>query len=553
MKIIIKKTINHSPRTLERVEQGEDTPMSIRILFGTETGNAEECAEDLGTALTDAGFPATVIDLENFQPADLAQKGLVFMVTSTYGNGDPPYSAEALMDWLQKPEVSIAGVSFGVCGLGDRTYPLFAQAGKDFDRLMEERGGRRVIPRKDCDAEFEDAFEEFTEQVLDWLRANAAEVNAAAADAPTTPAADAPTTTASPGTRGRPVQATLVSRRRLNRPGSAKETMHYEFRWPGVPVAFAPGDSFAVVPENNPAEVQAVLEALSLDGATTVQVGNDSLSLRAALTQARDLQTVTSDLWSTLAGSGQSSNADWHLLDVVKAFPGARISAQALVEGLRKLKPRLYSVASSPSVVPEGVDFTVETLRYTLNGRPCEGVATTWLADRVSDGAVVGMYCVQAPHFRLPADNGVPIIMIGPGTGIAPFRAFLQQRKAHGSAGKSWLFFGHQHQATDFLYEDELRSFLADGTLTELSLAWSRDQNEKVYVQDKLRARSSEIWSWLAAGAHVYVCGDKNTMAPQVRETFIEIGATYGRMTRQAAAALLDSWEQSGRYCVDAY
>jgi sulfite reductase (NADPH) flavoprotein alpha-component len=527
--------------------------MSIRVLFGTETGNAEECADDLGTALQDAGFPAVVIDLENFQPTELAQRGLVLMVTSTYGNGDPPYSAEALMKWLRLPESSISGVSFGVCGLGDRTYPLFAQAGKDFDRLMEERGGRRVIPRQDCDAEFEEAFEEFTERALTWIRANAAELDAAAAEAPAAAAPTPPPTTANPGTRGRPVPATLVSRRRLNRPGSAKETMHYEFRWPGVSVAFAPGDSFAVIPENNPAEVEAILQALSLDGATMVQAGDKPQSLRAVLTQSRDLHAVPADLWRTLAGPTQPGKDDWHLLDVAQAAPDAHISAQALVDHLRKLKPRLYSVASSPSLEPEGVHFTVETLRYTVNGRTGEGVATTWLADRVSDGDVVDMYCVQAPHFRLPQDNSVPIIMIGPGTGIAPFRAFLQQRKAHSASGNSWLFFGHQHQETDFLYEEELQGFLADGTLTELSLAWSRDQAEKIYVQDQIRARSSEVWAWLVAGAHVYVCGDKNSMAPQVRETFIDIGTTYGGMTREAAAALLDRWETSGRYCVDAY
>lgn len=527
--------------------------MSIRILFGTETGNAEECADDLGNALQEAGFPAEVIDLENFEPAELAQSGLVLMVTSTYGNGDPPYSAEALMKWLSQPEASIGGVSFGVCGLGDRTYPLFAKAGKDFDRLMEERGGRRVIPRQDCDAEFEEAFEEFTERALAWIRANASELEAAAAAAPAEAAPTPQPTTANPGTRGRPVQATLVSRRRLNRPGSAKETMHYEFRWPGVSVAFAPGDSFAVIPQNNPAEVEAILQALSLDGSTMVRSGDEPQSLRAVLNQSRDLHTIPTELRRSLAGTAQSGDDDWHLLDVAEAAPERPISAQALVDSLRKLKPRLYSVASSPSVEPEGVHFTVETLRYTVNGRPCEGVATTWLADRVSDGDLMAMYCVQAPHFRLPKDNSVPIIMIGPGTGIAPFRAFLQQRKAHSSSGNSWLFFGHQHRETDFLYEDELQDFLADGTLDELSLAWSRDQPEKVYVQDLIRARGSEVWAWLVAGAHVYVCGDKNTMAPQVRETFIAIGTAHGGMTKEAASDLLDRWETSGRYSVDAY
>jgi sulfite reductase (NADPH) flavoprotein alpha-component len=320
-------------------------------------------------------------------------------------------------------------------------------------------------------------------------------------------------------------------------------------------VVFAPGDSFALTPQNNSGEVDAILEGLALDASTVVRVGDETTTLVEALTQSRDLQMVSSDLWNVLsAGSNAVLNLEEvHLLDVVRVVSGAHIDGQQLVDKLRKLKPRLYSVASSPLVQPHGVHFTVETLRYSRQGRTCEGVATTWLADRVSDGDTVAMYCVQAPHFRLPEDNGVPIIMVGPGTGVAPFRAFLEHRKALGSPGKSWLFFGHQHQKSDYLYEDELRGFLSDGTLTELSLAWSRDQPEKIYVQDLIQSQGEAIWSWLSAGAMVYICGDKNSMAPQVRETFIEIGIQHGGLDRAASVSMIDQWETSGRYCVDAY
>jgi sulfite reductase (NADPH) flavoprotein alpha-component len=363
------------------------------------------------------------------------------------------------------------------------------------------------------------------------------------------------------------VHATLARRRRLNREGSAKETMHYEFTWSGATVAFEPGDSFAMVPKNNPAAVRAVLEAASLDGTATVRVGDASQSLHEALMSAKDLHVVPGDLLAALADSaGPGADAiaaggeavaaylaDRHLIDVLLEHPGAQLGAQALVDGLRKLKPRLYSVASSPVLGPDEVHFTVETLRYASLGRAREGVATTWLADRVADGDTVPMYCVKANYFRLPEESGVPIIMIGPGTGVAPFRAFLQQRKALGDPGKAWLFFGHQHQKTDFLYEEELQAMQADGTLDELSLAWSRDQAEKIYVQDLIREQGAAVWAWLQDDAHVYVCGDKLSMAPQVRETFIGLAVTHGGLTRAAAEALVTNWETSGQYSVDAY
>jgi sulfite reductase (NADPH) flavoprotein alpha-component len=536
--------------------------LNIRVLFGTETGNAEDCAHQLGSALKKAGFNATVTDMDAFSPPDLASETLALIVTSTYGNGDPPYNAEALMNWLRVPDSSIAGVSFAVCALGDQTYPKFVQAGIDFDQLMEERGGLRVVPRQDCDVDYEEPFEQFTKDVVAWLESNSDSLGTDAAPAtPETamPASSEPAPAARLGSRSAPVVATLSNRRRLNRGDSAKETMHYEFQWPGNDVAFAPGDSFAVIPTNNATEVQAILGALALNASAPVTVGEESMDLGSALSHQRDLQTVTLDLLGALGASpsgGQTADAyleDRHLLDVLRDHAACTIEAQDLVDGLRKLKPRLYSVASSPLVEPQGVHFTVETLRYQMHGRAREGVATTWLADRFADGDRVAMYCVQAPHFRLPQSSDVPVIMIGPGTGVAPFRAFLQHRKAQGGAGKSWLFFGHQHRETDFLYEDEFHAFMNDGTLSELTLAWSRDQPEKVYVQDRLRENGAAVWNWIEGGAHIYVCGDKNAMAPQVRETFVNIAVTEGGLSTDAASAMFDDWERDGRYCVDAY
>ena len=528
--------------------------LNIRILFGTETGNAEDCSHVLADALEDGGYEATVTDMVEYSPTDLAQEALVLIVTSTYGNGDPPYNAEKLMDWLKSSESSVSGVPFAVCGLGDRTYPKFVQAGIDFDRLMEERGGKRVVPRQDCDVEYEAPFEAFQTAVLSWLDTNADNLSAKESQQLSNPQPDATESekTAELGTRGRPVSATLVSRKRLNQQGSEKETIHYEFSWSGSQVRFHPGDSFAVVPTNNPVEVRKILSCVDADESTLVDVGNESMSLKDALVRTRDLQIITPELQS-LFGLPKSVSNDDHVLDALSRQARVQVEAQQFIDALKKLKPRLYSVANSPLVHPDGVHFTVETLRYTCGGREREGVATTWLADRVSDGDVVDMYCVQAPHFRVPDQVEVPVIMIGPGTGIAPFRAFLQHRKAQDDAGENWLFFGHQHQATDFLYEKELRGFIDDGTLNELSLAWSRDQDEKVYVQHLIAEQGADIWAWLQQDAHVYVCGDKINMAPQVRSAFVDVVVKYGGLSESEAEARLQEWELSGRYSVDAY
>jgi sulfite reductase (NADPH) flavoprotein alpha-component len=558
--------------------------LNISVLFGTETGNAEECAQQLGRALESAGFTSRVFDMDDYDPPDLARETMTVFVSSTYGNGDPPFAAEAMMGWLKKPDASVSGVSFAVCGLGDSTYPMYNQAGRDFDRLLEERGGRRVIPRQDCDVDYDEPFDEFTQALVLWLGEHGAALGSGDTSTVTVAAgAGKASADSRVGTRSNPVTAKLVRRRRLNREGSSKETVHYEFSWPDVDVVFEPGDSFAVLPQNNPAEVEAVLAAVGLGADVMVNVGDRRQPLRNALLAARDLHTVSNDMLNLISGASQRGAgllsrawsawrgkpkeeatvvdisspetylADRHVLDVLQDFPEARVTAQAFVDSLKRLRPRLYSVASSPLLHPEGVHFTVETLRYTQRERACEGVATTWLADRLEDGAEIPMYCVPAAHFRLPETAGVPVIMIGPGTGVAPFIAFLQQRKAQGDDGKNWLFFGHQHEATDFLYEDELKGYQADGTLNELTLAWSRDQDSKVYVQHRLKEQGEAVWSWLASGAHIYVCGDKNAMAPQVRETLVDICVTHGGLSAPAAAATVDGWESSGRYCVDAY
>ena len=578
---------------------------TIRVLYGTETGNAEDCANDLGDLLQEAGYVCEVNDMDDFDPPQMLGEKVVLIVTSTFGNGDAPVNAETLKEWLESGGHDLAGLSFGVCGLGDTTYPRFAQCGKDFDRLLEENGARRVIDRHDCDVDYEDLFETFCQTAKDWLSVHGAAyrsseggtVDASAQGAPAASQVperagqepkpgllgslstkvkgwfgqESTATSAQPlrvGTRDNPVEAVVTERVRLNGEGSDKETMHYALRFAPQDVAFLPGDSFAVFAPNPQSEVRRVLELGGWSGEERVSASEGDRVLSDWLTDHLDLQQVTPALLELLTEGTRGPGAnmleqgkevtrsyltDRHLVDLLQEHEGFRIEPATLVKSLKKLKPRLYSVANSPLCTPGEVHFLVETLRYTQHGRDRLGVASTWLCDHREVGQAVRMYRVPGAHFYLPEDGTTPVIMIGPGTGLAPFRGFLQHRDARGDTGSSWLFFGHQHAACDYLYEQELKAWEASGRLTQVSLAWSRDQEEKVYVQHRMLENAEALWSWMQDGAHVYVCGDRHRMAPEVRAAFVQIAVNQGQQTPEEAEAYVAELESRGRYHVDAY
>lgn len=565
----------------------------IAILFGTETGNAEDCANELGEDLTKAGFHNEVIDMDDVSADDLTEESLVFIITSTFGNGDPPANAYELLNALRDGGLDFSGVDFAVCGLGDRTYKRFAQCGKDFDAELENLGGNRVIERQDCDVEFDVPFESWKEKVVAYLEerdefrgatpppkapsmsqrlttwvgglfgGKKGEPAPVAADA----AAQTAPTAAKPVkiSREAPWPAKLVDTRLLSGPGSTKETRHYAIDLSGSGLTYQAGDSFGVLPENCPDEVAEVIGALGLDAdaAVTTKAGASTL---AAVLMHRDLQTPRMAFTKRLAKGGgaladalqldEAALSAWlherHLADLIASTEASDVSAQELVDGLRPMPPRLYSIASSPTRHPEEVHFTVETLRYEAHGRKRKGVATCWLADRVGEGGTVPLYLHANDAFRLP-EADVPVILIGPGTGIAPFRAFLQQREDEGATGDNWLIFGHRNQAHDFLYGDELTSWKLSGLLTRLDLAWSRDTDAKVYVQDKVRAAADDVVAWLERGAHVYVCGDALGMAPGVWEAFKAVAQDELGMDDDAAEAWLQGLVDDGRYHLDVY
>jgi len=401
------------------------------------------------------------------------------------------------------------------------------------------------------------------------LKALHAELGRApAAESRTLTPADA---TAAPATepgysREHPAEAAFLSRTRLNKAGSEKETWHVEFDLTGSGIDYAVGDAFGIFPSNDPALVDAVLEALDappdfpIGGRTLRAVLMDGVSLGAA-------PDMLFQLFSYVAGgerrqkakalaAGEDPDGDAAALDVlaaIKKFPGVRPDPEALVEALDSLQPRLYSIACSPKIDRSRMALCVDAVRYPVDGRTRLGVASTFLGERARPGDQIKVYIQKAQHFALPADPAVPIIMIGPGTGIAPFRAFLHERMTSKAPGRNWLFFGHQRRDCDFFYEDELSGMKAAGALTRLSLAWSRDGSEKFYVQDRMRQLGRELWAWLADGAHVYVCGDAKRMAKDVERAWIEIVAAHGARTIDEAISFVANLKKVGRYQQDVY
>jgi sulfite reductase (NADPH) flavoprotein alpha-component len=376
----------------------------------------------------------------------------------------------------------------------------------------------------------------------------------------------APVPVLAPGSRENPAEAIFLSRTRLNKPGSGKRTWHIELDISGANIDYTVGDVFGLFPTNDPALADAIIAALHAPADFPI----GGRPLREVLIESVSLDCATDTLFmlfSYLTGgerrqkakalaAGEDPDGDAATLDVLAAiekFAGVRPDPEAFIESLDTLRPRLYSIACSPKVDQGRMQLCVDEVRHQINGRTRVGVASTFLAERVRSGDKVKAYIQKAAHFGLPADSALPIIMIGPGTGIAPFRAFLHERMASGATGRNWLFFGHRHQQYDFFYEDELAGLKAAGVLTRLSLAWSRDGEEKFYVQDRLRQVGRELWVWIAEGAHIYVCGDAKHMARDVEGALIEIVAAHGARTTDEAIAFVANLKKSGRYQQDVY
>jgi len=535
----------------------------LTVLYGTESGNSEALADRAVKEAKKRGFAATMKNMADLSPADLAKLPNLLVIISTWGDGEPPETAANFYKEFISTAVKLSSTRFTVCALGDTSYEKFCQTGKDIDARLAALGASRVAERQDCDVDYEDAFTAWLDSALTAL-------------APDSPAAViTPAVSAAPLVefgKKNPFPAELMEAVHLNGDGSNKETLHFELSLAGSGFSYEPGDALAVLPVNAPDTVQAILNAAKLSGNEEIENKNTDgrKTLAAALRDNLDITALSRNVLAKLAEATGSVPLNAlladdakeelkqfidgrQIVDAIEQFAPTGLSADALAGLFRKLPPRLYSIASSPLAHPGEVHLTVSAVRYESHGRQRKGVCSTCLADLVKPGDKLPVFVQPNKNFRLPESNDAPVIMVGPGTGIAPFRSFVEHRAALGASGKNWLFMGDQHYLYDFLYQLEWQDHLKNGTLTRLDAAFSRDQPEKIYVQHRMMERASELYAWLEEGAHFYVCGDAIRMAADVHEALITIVQTAGSKSREAAETYIEDLKKTKRYHRDVY
>ncbi|AGJ89422.1 sulfite reductase [NADPH] flavoprotein alpha-component [Raoultella ornithinolytica] len=553
----------HSGAATAVPAQAAEMP-GITLISASQTGNARRVAEALRDDLIAAQLNVKLVNAGDYKFKQIASEKLLVIVTSTQGEGESPEEAVALHKFLfSKKAPKLEGTAFAVFGLGDTSYEFFCQSGKDFDSRLAELGAERLLDRVDADVEYQPAAAEWRARVVEVLKSRAP-VAAPAQGAPSGAVNDIHS---SPYTKEAPLTATLAVNQKITGRDSEKDVRHIEIDLADSGLRYQPGDALGVWYQNDPALVKELVELLWLKGDEPVTVDGKTLPLAEALEWHFELTVNTANIvenYATLTRSEtllplvgdkaqlQHYAATTPIVDMVRFSP-AQLDADALIGLLRPLTPRLYSIASSQAEVESEVHITVGAVRYDIEGRARAGGASSFLADRVEEDGEVRVFIEHNDNFRLPANPQTPVIMIGPGTGIAPFRAFMQQRAADGAEGKNWLFFGNPHFTEDFLYQVEWQRYVKEGVLSRIDLAWSRDQQQKVYVQDKLREQGAELWRWINDGAHIYVCGDANRMAKDVEQTLLEVIAEFGAMDAEAADEFLSELRVERRYQRDVY
>ena len=553
----------HSGAATAVPAQAAEMP-GITLISASQTGNARRVAEALRDDLIAAQLNVKLVNAGDYKFKQIASEKLLVIVTSTQGEGESPEEAVALHKFLfSKKAPKLEGTAFAVFGLGDTSYEFFCQSGKDFDSRLAELGGERLLDRVDADVEYQPAAAEWRARVVEVLKSRAPV--AAPAQGATSGAVN--DIHSSPYTKEAPLTATLAVNQKITGRDSEKDVRHIEIDLADSGLRYQPGDALGVWYQNDPALVKELVELLWLKGDEPVTVDGKTLPLAEALEWHFELTVNTANIvenYATLTRSEtllplvgdkaqlQQYAATTPIVDMVRFSP-AQLDADALIGLLRPLTPRLYSIASSQAEVESEVHITVGAVRYDIEGRARAGGASSFLADRVEEDGEVRVFIEHNDNFRLPANPQTPVIMIGPGTGIAPFRAFMQQRAADGAEGKNWLFFGNPHFTEDFLYQVEWQRYVKEGVLSRIDLAWSRDQQQKVYVQDKLREQGAELWRWINDGAHIYVCGDANRMAKDVEQTLLEVIAEFGAMDAEAADEFLSELRVERRYQRDVY
>jgi sulfite reductase (NADPH) flavoprotein alpha-component len=536
----------------------------LSIVYGSQTGNAKRVAAQLASRSEAAGLPVRLLRADAYPQRELAQERHLLLVISTQGDGEPPDDARGLFEFITgKRAPKLPALQFAVLGLGDSSYPQFCTIGRRLDARLAELGATRFSAFGEADVEIEAVATPWTEQALDRVRELLKQVGPPAR---ATPLHAVPSRSAY--SREQPFAATVLANQRIVGRDSGRDVRHVELSLEGSGLHYQPGDALGVWPRNPPALVGQWLEVLQLDGAQEVAYQGRTMPLRQWLDREREITRPHRGFIAALAAAGghdalarllqpeQSTQlaamlADDQPIDLLRRYP-ATWRPEALLAALRPLAPRLYSIASSPKAVGEEVHLTVAVVAYEAHGSAHWGAASSLLATTAEDGRLP-VFIEPNERFRLPADDSRDIIMIGPGTGVAPFRAFVQERRESGAAGRNWLFFGNRHFASDFLYQVEWQQALQDGSLHRLDLAFSRDSEQKTYVQQRLRERGAELHAWLEGGAHIYVCGDSKHMARDVHTALVDVIAAHGGHSPEAAQAWLGELLQQGRYARDVY
>lgn len=535
---------------------------ALKILYGSQTGNGETVATTLAGRVQAAGFIAECQSLADFRPAQLKRESLLVFVVSTHGEGDPPDDAELFHEYLLSSRApQLDDLRYAVLALGDSSYVNFCQTGRELDERLAELGGKRLVPIVECDVDFEDAAEAWKSGIIaglpEWLDGTPGTPHLRAVD------------TKKSYTKAKPYEAPVLVNQKITGRDSSKDVRHIELSIENSGLVYEPGDALAVMALNPPALVQQFIEYLGARATDEVVLGEEKVTLEDALSRRVEITassprfvrewfelTGTRELGELLADGQQSVLTEFLLehqvIDVLRRFP-APITADRLLPMLRKLGPRSYSIASSQRTTPDEVHLTVAAVRYDAFGSEHWGAASTHIVDRIREGDTLAVYIEPNSRFRLPDDDTTDIIMIGPGTGVAPFRAFVEERAERRATGKNWLFFGDRNFSSDFLYQLEWHRHLKQGSLDRLDVSFSRDQHRKVYVQDRIRQRSAELYEWIEGGAVVYVCGDAKRMAGDVNNALIDVIASNGHLDNETAAARLAELRRTGRYRRDVY
>lgn len=539
-------------------------PLRVAVISASQTGNARKVAAELQQRLAAAGVNAVHAAAADYKPKNIAGEQLVLLVTSTQGEGEPPEEALSLYKLLSgKKAPKLSGLKFAVLGLGDSSYPMFCGAGKSFDELLAKLGGERLLERQDCDLEYQAEAAAWLDKIVPLVGSLAA-APAAATGTGNASGSPAPAAPASAYNKANPFPATLLVRQKITGRDLEKDVRHIEIDLSGSGLQYRAGDALGVWFENDPAVVDEILAAVSLKGDEPVNAGGQGKTVREALLHDWEIGLNTPQFvqgYAEISGNPELKQAAADasayaaanpIAGIVSQYPAA-LTAEQLAGLLRPLAPRLYSISSAPEEVGEEVHLTVGVLRYEHNGISRTGAASGFLGERLEEEGSVRVFVEENPRFRLPENPDTPVIMIGAGTGVAPFRAFMQQRAANGDSGKNWLIFGNQHFTQDFLYQTEWQGWAKDGLLNKYDFAWSRDQEEKIYVQHKIREEAAELWQWLQQGAHIYVCGDASRMAKDVEQALLDTIAEQGGLSADDADEYLDNLRQEGRYQRDVY